>query len=216
MSSKTACLPTAEDLEAFETVRCEIPTTCQPPSAWCKEPWPAVIRNVFPSGLSLTLQRRFEKGSGLAIELPGIDGGSSTVLARVTHIQSFEAGSWLLGCRFISELSDEEVQFVLDRDPGRLVKGEPTAEQTVIEAVIFQVRLPSGQIGRWIVRHLENFGQWPLLRNCVVVLQIPGLSGPLGDIELKVKNCRRFRSYWVVDSTFQHLPSPEILARLTR
>ena len=52
---------------------CEVRTTCQPPSAWAKDPWPAVIRNIGPAGLSLTLGRRFERGSGLAIEIPGED-----------------------------------------------------------------------------------------------------------------------------------------------
>src|SRR5947207_10453114 len=80
---------------------CVVQTTCQPPSAWCKDPWPATIRDISTGGVKLSLNRRFERGSGLAMELPTEDGGTTTVLARVAHVRADPAGGWLLGCTFI-------------------------------------------------------------------------------------------------------------------
>src|SRR5262245_63985376 len=82
---------------------CEVPTTCQPPSAWCKDPWPATIRDITPASMRLTLNRRFERGSGLAIELPVEDGTTATILARIVGVRMLSPGLWLLVCTFISE-----------------------------------------------------------------------------------------------------------------
>src|SRR5262245_36793766 len=100
-----------EEQRAAARFLCALPTTCQPPSGWgSKDPWPATIRDISTGGVSLALERRFERGSGLAIELPSEDGTMSTVLARVTNVRPHPDGGWILGCSFISELSDEEVQ----------------------------------------------------------------------------------------------------------
>ena len=110
---------------------CALPTTCQPPSAWCKDPWPATIRNLSTAGLNLTLNRRFERGSGLAIELPTVGGATATVLARVVEVVPYPEGGWLLGCDFISELSEGDVF----GEPGLLEGSIREASVTVVSAV---------------------------------------------------------------------------------
>src|SRR5438128_2700927 len=84
MSGQT--ITVVQDLRDTQRYPCEVQTTCQPPSGWRKDPWPAVIRNVSTGGISLRLSRRFECGTGLAIDLPTEDGSTSTVLARVCHL----------------------------------------------------------------------------------------------------------------------------------
>jgi len=164
---------------------CAVATTCQPPSSWVKDPWPAVIRSVWPRGMSLSLGRRFEKGSGLAVQLPGDAGSSSTVLGRVSRVVTHEDG-YLLDVSFISELSDEEVGHVLNRT------AEAPAE---VEGVLFQTRLPDRSVLRWLVRRLDLPGGWPLPEGKTMTLALPGVA----PVAIRVKVCRTFGSYRVID-----------------
>jgi hypothetical protein len=72
--------------------------------------WSATICDLSQGGLALHLQRRYEKGAALAVELPG-DGARepSMVFVKVVHVKRLADGGWKLGCRFISELSDDDV-----------------------------------------------------------------------------------------------------------
>ena len=73
--------------------------------------WDACVCDISQGGIRMRLQRRFERGTGLAVELPG-DGQreSSVVFVKVVHLRKAENGMWDLGCKFVSELSDDEVR----------------------------------------------------------------------------------------------------------
>lgn len=203
--------------EGQETARrlCQIPTTCQPPSAWCKDPWPATIRDISTAGLSLSLERRFERGSGLAIELPTEDGNTATVLARVMRVDTHPEGGWLLGCDFISQLSEEEVRRILDLDglhQASLCDGEsPAGRPLSVRGVLFQARFRRSFVLRWFVKRLDLSGSWPLARGRVVSLRLGGLSDDTPTLELCVRHCRLFGSYWIVDARLATVPSDEVL-----
>lgn len=92
---------------------CNVDITCQPVAARDEEDptWSGKIKDVSLGGIGLLLSRRFERGVGLAIELPGVDAGQTdTYLARVVHIRKAEGGEWLHGCEFVSRLSDDELE----------------------------------------------------------------------------------------------------------
>jgi hypothetical protein len=56
------------------------------------------------------MDRRFEPGTLLTVELPAEDGRSAyTVLACVVHVRSQTDGTWALGCSFSRELSDDDL-----------------------------------------------------------------------------------------------------------
>ncbi len=199
-----------------ERFTCEVPTTCQPPSAYTKDPWAATIRDIGTTGLRLTLNRRFERGSGLAIELPTEDGSTTTVLARVVEVQSYSEGGWLLGCNFISELSDEEVQLVLQLDPVKQASlADPEAPVEVppafVNNVLFQARIRRGEVLRWYVKRLDLAGVWPLPAGKIVSLRVGGLPPDAPPLELSVRDCRKFGSYWIVDSKLETEPSEEMI-----
>ncbi len=60
------------------------------------------------------LPRRFEKGTVLAVELPGdLERESAIVFVKVIHLRRASADAWLLGCKFVSELSEDELQRLL-------------------------------------------------------------------------------------------------------
>ena len=90
--------------------------------------------NLSQGGVRLKLQRRFEKGTPLAIELPG-DGvrEPSVVFAHVVHVRRGADGFWVLGCKFLSELSEDQLQRLLKSE--RYVLSKPEAdEETADEA----------------------------------------------------------------------------------
>jgi hypothetical protein len=190
---------------------CEVQTTCQPPSAWVKDPWPAIIRAIGNSGLSLTLNRRFERGSGLAIELPA-ETGSNTVLARVVQVAAHPVG-WLLACTFIGELSDEEVQLVLNLDSIRHAEQAEISFPSAVQNVLFQSPVRPGDYLRWFVKRLELNGEWPLPDGKVVSFRVGSLS-EAPPVEMKVRNCQRFGSYWVVECKLLVIPPDEVLQAL--
>jgi hypothetical protein len=190
---------------------CEVQTTCQPPSAWSKDPWPATIRNIGTAGLSLTLNRRFERGSGLAIELPGDDGSTSTVLARVIHVSPFPDGGWLLGVSFVSELSEDEVGQVLTLSEKRQALGdEEVPAPATTSGVLFLGTLPNRELLRWFVNRLDHSGDWPLQAGKHLRMRFGGSS-----VSLTVQQCRLFGTYWVVECGLTRMPDAVTLAILS-
>jgi hypothetical protein len=198
-------------------------TTCQPPSSWVKDPWPATIRDISASGLSLTLTRRFERGAGLAIELPAADHTTSTVLARVAGVTPYSEGGWLLNCLFVSQLSEEEIRGALSL--GRLQPDTAASENARVAAgpgapgagraitgVLFQARLKPGEIVRWYVNRLDLSSSWPLAVGAVVSLRLGSPDTP--PLELIVKQCEQMSGCWVVNGKFRSPPSAEVLRAL--
>src|ERR1700681_3814968 len=96
------------ECRVYERHSCRVPALCQP-AASNEMRWEAIVEDISKSGVRLRLRRRFEPRSGLAIELPGKHGDApETVYVKVVHVRSDGEGSYVLGCRFMSELSDEE------------------------------------------------------------------------------------------------------------
>jgi hypothetical protein len=172
-------------------------------------------------GLSLNLNRRFEPGSGLAIELPSEDGTTSTVLARVSHADAGPEGGWVLGCTFISELSDEEVRTILDLDPVKQASLHSPGQARMpgrspsISGVLFQTRIGHGEVLRWFVKRLDLAGGWPLPDGKEVVFCVGGLPASTPPVEMTIKKCRLIGSYWIVDCKFRSTPSDAVLRALT-
>ena len=158
--------------------------------------------------------------SGLAIELPAEDGTSATVLAKVVHVSAQPEGGWLLGCDFISELSLEEVQVVLNLDPvshaSLSVDAEPRIEAVpTVKGVLFQAKYRLGEVLRWYVKRLDLSAGWPLERGKIISVRVGGVPAGTPPIELSVRDCRRFGSYWIVDGRLLAMPSEVILQALS-
>jgi hypothetical protein len=69
----------------------------------------ARVRNVSRGGINLVLDRPFEPGSIVSLELPGTGPTPSTVLACVVHATPAGDGGWSVGCTFSRELSDADL-----------------------------------------------------------------------------------------------------------
>jgi hypothetical protein len=90
---------------------CDVETSCKPAKEPDTEPLAARICNISRRGIGLLLVRPFDPGAILRIELPG-DAASprASVLACVVHTRPEADNQWALGCSFVYELSNEELQ----------------------------------------------------------------------------------------------------------
>ena len=73
--------------------------------------WSAQIQDISRGGVNLLGNHPFDPGTVLKIELPLTDQVVPvTVLARVVHASAKPNGVWALGCAFVKELREEELQ----------------------------------------------------------------------------------------------------------
>jgi hypothetical protein len=89
--------------------------SCQPVAAstatQLETSWWENLRNISPHGLSLVLDRRFEPGSLLMIELADQAKARGRYWSvRVVTVTPEVKRRWIMGCEFIHPLSQEELQ----------------------------------------------------------------------------------------------------------
>ncbi len=84
---------------------------CLPFAADKQEQWDARVNDVSETGVSLTINRRFEIGTLLMLWLPGASGaGAGKFVVRVMRRQGCPARKWRHGCHFLHPISEEELQ----------------------------------------------------------------------------------------------------------
>ncbi len=118
-----------EDLEAFGARRvkpdgpdqrtwvrfpCEARATFQMVRAEEPRPEPAQVLNISPNGVGLLVGRAIDVGTLLSVDLRGTgDQAPLTIMASVARLTARDNDEWALGCNFIRELSDRELQALL-------------------------------------------------------------------------------------------------------
>jgi hypothetical protein len=81
---------------------------------WTSERRWARIRNISADGISLLVSAPIESGTDLAIDMKTVDPSALlTLVARVVHSTKQEEGSWIVGCRTLSSLTEEELLALL-------------------------------------------------------------------------------------------------------
>src|SRR5260370_10189068 len=119
--------------------------------------WCATGGAISAGGGGLLLQGRFEPRTGLAIELPDSDNPEYTVFVRVVHARAQPDGHWLLGCQFVSPLSDERLHALRHAAPKKFqppARPAPPAKPatngalpfTIVARVHFRAKLPDGSV----------------------------------------------------------------------
>lgn len=69
------------------------------------------VQDISPGGANLLVDRAFEAGQMLSVELPHAgDQETHTVLACIVRITADADGQWSLGCVFSRELTDEDLE----------------------------------------------------------------------------------------------------------
>lgn len=196
------------ECRVHERKPCDVPSACQPASEFGRKEsrWPARISNISLGGACLELRRRFEPGTGLVVELPGSDGQENySVLAKVVHVKNQNDGSWALGCRFVSELSEDEM--------GRLLpKPEPKGQETkTLTKVNWQLQVRPGSVLRYHVKRLQVSANWPLVPGLRVTLR-----GGRWHLKAQILECSQDGDSWTVKARLLNTPSTEqLLAALS-
>jgi hypothetical protein len=87
---------------------------CLPIAAHKEDTWVSCAYDISQSGISLVVNRRFEVGTVLELWLAGTtDGAPRHLFVRVMRQQARSSRRWLLGCKFASPLTEEELKALL-------------------------------------------------------------------------------------------------------
>jgi hypothetical protein len=93
---------------------CSLETSGRSPAQMREIHWFGTVIDLSPGGMRLLLNRRFEIGTVLEIEIPLARLSVDTLAARVIHINQRETGEWLVGCVFESALSPQDLKALLN------------------------------------------------------------------------------------------------------
>lgn len=202
------------ELRVTERFACDVPASCQPPSDWKRggQKWTARVRDISSGGLCLVLGRRFERGAGLAIEVPGADSDSpSTLLARVVHVRAQGGGLWALGCAFVSPLSDEELEdLTRSASSADAAENAERPKSASVADVLLRAALPGGGMVQRFIRKFN--GPWPLAAGRTIGLHFHG--GPV--VKVRVDACRSAAGRLVLECTFVGAPPVTLLQPASR
>jgi hypothetical protein len=76
--------------------------------------WWGRVREVSVGGVGLTLSHAFRPGTALLLELrTTVRGQVLPIRAEVVHATAVTDGRWIVGCRWLSPLTDDELRLVL-------------------------------------------------------------------------------------------------------
>ncbi|MGE3805599.1 MAG: serine/threonine protein kinase [Gemmataceae bacterium] len=90
--------------------RCQVDANCTPVNVDIGVDWPASILDISRGGIGLLLERRFEMGTLLDVELfTTTPHESRTLVVRVVNLRRQKEGHWIVGCAFARELTDQEL-----------------------------------------------------------------------------------------------------------
>lgn len=203
-------VPQSLECRVYQRHECEMPTTCQPASARDMEEmrWEAVIADISQGGVRLKLRRRFERGTPLAVELPG-DGRREpmVVFVKVVYVRAQDDGRWALGCRFVSDLSEDEISRLLNADryvlsPRREEIETPEAPEPedttprVLFDVTVQIDVGRAEPVRCRIKRLDVSKCWPLTEGRILTIGGKSKDGTVWSFRIAVKRVEAAGAGW--------------------
>jgi hypothetical protein len=103
-----------DDQRSWVRFPCRVKATCQVVRDIPEAPWAVEVLNISPSGIGLRVDRAIDNGTLLNLDLQHPAGQITTsMLACVVHVTDLGGGLRSLGCNFIRELSEDELQALL-------------------------------------------------------------------------------------------------------
>jgi hypothetical protein len=106
--------PSKPENRAWKRFGCQVQATCTLVSTPGAPGWPAQVVNISAGGIGLEVTQPVESGALLSLNLSSLGGtGARTILACVVHVISRTSGEWVLGCNFIHELSEADLNALL-------------------------------------------------------------------------------------------------------
>lgn len=106
--------PSKPENRAWKRFGCDVKANYSLVSDATKKSWPAQVVNISAGGIGLTVHQAVEAGALLSLDLTNLGGKESrTILVCVVHVIARMGGEWVLGCNFIHELSEADMQALL-------------------------------------------------------------------------------------------------------
>jgi hypothetical protein len=103
-----------DDLRNWVRFPCNVKALCQRVGDPTDSAWPAQVVNVSPNGIGLLVDRAVETGALLSVSLESpTTGAARTILACVVHATTRPGNECNLGCSFIREFSEEDLEALL-------------------------------------------------------------------------------------------------------
>lgn len=129
--------PQRPDTRAWVRLACVLEARCEEAGDNRSAPWRGQVLDLSPSGLGLAASRAVETGSHLTITLQGTAGAAARRLfVRVAHVKQQDAKTWLLGCEFAQQLSEDDLTALAEPPAGAAdapaAAGEPEAAADVL------------------------------------------------------------------------------------
>jgi hypothetical protein len=228
--------PRSVECRVYERQASALQAACRPLAARSsgETRWRASIRDISAGRVGLVLVRRFEAGTALAIELPAsAERPSDTLLVKVVHVAPGPDGHWLLGCTFVSRLSEDDDRSVaalarqLHRPPAVQVPkapnglpGQATAPENDLPPAVaipdlwFEGTAHGGKVVRVRVRRLRLAGNWPLAAGTVLRLWVGDKRRHPGGVLVEVVGCRKQARGWLVSYRPVEVVTAEMLRTL--
>jgi hypothetical protein len=110
-SEQPGAAGTEEDRRHWDRYPAEAATTVRPANSSDATRYPAKVRNISQGGINLLVDKEFDPGQLLSIDLPTADRQSHfSVLLCVVHVTQIGDKEWTLGGTFARELSEEDLE----------------------------------------------------------------------------------------------------------
>ena len=101
----------ADDRREWVRFSCDVDFSCQPLAVNNESRWLGKVLNISQGGMCLVVNRRFERGTILAVEMYNNVGAvTGTMLARVVHCAPQSHSDWMIGCSFVRALPVEDLR----------------------------------------------------------------------------------------------------------
>ncbi len=222
------------ECRVYQRFACGLATACQPIAARGDNDmsWQGEILNISLGGVGLLLRRRFERGAGLAIEIPETTTApADTLLVKVVHATAKPDGQWLLGCMFVSPLGEDELHrlirlaqeqngtdeqdTVVENRPNRTPMSprnsflihDVTWQGSFADTARPEARPPV--TNSRLVRRFHLTGNWPLAGG--TVLRVWFGKTPAAKARIRIDRCYQGDGRWFVDYTFLDVPDVEVV-----
>jgi PilZ domain len=98
------------DRRVWVRYSCDLESTCHSTRGQDELSWSARVRDISRGGVNLQVNRLFEPGSFLRVDLPlGSDMTPRSLQVKVIHAHPQGPGKWSLGCAFDKPLAEEDL-----------------------------------------------------------------------------------------------------------
>jgi len=190
-------------------VPCDLETKCRPIADARGLAWPAHAVDISTVGISLVLERRFERGAILSTNLASADGETErTLFLRVVHVARQDDGNWHHGCAFVSELAQEELRAFQEEGPRSC---NVRTECRVLKPT--QSGVWSARVLKIWPRGLKLLAERELERGTILTVKLPGDDKPRYTL-VRVLRARAFSSDgWLLACEFADKVTDEDLQR---